>query len=429
MTEGKEGGISSGKFDLDPGDATGFYERGCRRLEKGEEHSAIEDFNSALGIDKKFAEAYVKRGRCLQGPRLPWPCPRRRQDWTALGSCDSGGTLGEGKIYGAIKEYGLATDSFTECVQLDPGCAEAYKLRAVSLWNLTGEIDRPIEDLKKAIELVPDQQGAYMSMGVLLSTAVNPAMTSDHRWLAIEYFDSAISLEPQSANAHYFRGSALMKLGEAERAIADMDKALELGGGNIDPWMLYRDRALSYFHRKDFAQAMADFDSAIESNPRDTISLNNRGSVHRVMGDYEAAVRDYTRAIDLLTYSDPNLDLPTVYINRAMCNRAMSNRAAGVGAHMLDRALLDLDRALSINPNRAEAYLERAKVHLEKGEIERYTEDMEKADALFSSAAEGLVGVSHDFSADDTIVFLGMDSGNTTEESLPNTTKAAIRNL
>ncbi|MFC1921764.1 hypothetical protein ACFLY4_00610 [Chloroflexota bacterium] len=42
-------------------------------------------------------------------------------------------------------------------------------------------------------------------------------------------FNSAIELDSQYANAYITRGESLIEIGENQRAISDLEKALELG--------------------------------------------------------------------------------------------------------------------------------------------------------------------------------------------------------
>jgi len=64
----------------------------------------------------------------------------------------------------------------------------------------------------------------------------------------------------------------------------------------------YGNRGNGYQIIKDFHRAIADYDQAIESNPKDPIIFNNRGIAYGNEGDNDRAIADFTEAIRL----DPN---------------------------------------------------------------------------------------------------------------------------
>ena len=52
----------------------------------------------------------------------------------------------------------------------------------------------------------------------------------EHPKRAIADYDRAIALKPDNASAYYTRGNAYYQKGDLERAIADFQKVVELGG-------------------------------------------------------------------------------------------------------------------------------------------------------------------------------------------------------
>ncbi|MFT7587359.1 MAG: tetratricopeptide (TPR) repeat protein, partial [Cellvibrionaceae bacterium] len=69
-------------------------------------------------------------------------------------------------------------------------------------------------------------------------------------------------------------------------------------------------RGLAYDYLKDYERAIADYDRAIELNPEDATAYNNRGNSYSNQGDEERAIADYDRAIEL------NPEEATAYNNR-----------------------------------------------------------------------------------------------------------------
>ena len=65
-----------------------------------------------------------------------------------------------------------------------------------------------------------------------------------------------------------------MKLKQYKEAIADYDKAIEL---NPKDAKAYYNRGNAKHQLKQYKEAIADYDKAIELNPKDANAYNNRG--------------------------------------------------------------------------------------------------------------------------------------------------------
>ena len=58
---------------------------------------------------------------------------------------------------------------------------------------------------------------------------------------------------------------------------------------------------------KQYKEAIADFDKAIELNPEDSAAYNNRGNAKDEFKQHKEAIVDYDKAIEL----NPNMQKPT----------------------------------------------------------------------------------------------------------------------
>jgi tetratricopeptide (TPR) repeat protein len=62
---------------------------------------------------------------------------------------------------------------------------------------------------------------------------------------------------------------------------------------------LYNNRGTAYGEKGQYDQAISDFNRAIEINPRYTMAYNNRGIVYRLKGRYDQAISDFNKAIGI----------------------------------------------------------------------------------------------------------------------------------
>jgi tetratricopeptide (TPR) repeat protein len=59
----------------------------------------------------------------------------------------------------------------------------------------------------------------------------------------------------------------------------------------------YTNRGQEYYIKKDYTQAIADFDMAIRLNPRTILAYGNRANARSALKQPDAAIADYTKAI------------------------------------------------------------------------------------------------------------------------------------
>jgi len=76
------------------------------------------------------------------------------------------------------------------------------------------------------------------------------------------------------------------------------------GCGNIESDKLYN-QGTELLKKGQYDQAIANFDKAIEINPRYAEAYNNRGIAYTKKGQYDKAISDYNKAIEL----DPTNDM------------------------------------------------------------------------------------------------------------------------
>jgi tetratricopeptide (TPR) repeat protein len=117
----------------------------------------------------------------------------------------------------------------------------------------------------------------------------------------------------------------------------------------------------------DLDGAMADFNHAIELNPKDDAAYYNRAQAKRLKKDTAGAIADYTRAIELGSKN------PAAYNNRGN-ERAENNDPDG--------AIADYTRAIELKPNYARAYYNRAIAKKEKGDASGAAADFKRARQL-----------------------------------------------
>ncbi len=93
------------------------------------------------------------------------------------------------------------------------------------------------------------------------------------------------------------RSSAHSDLKQYAQALADLDKAIELDPMNASA---YNNRGLlNSSHGKGWQAALADYDKAVELDPDFAVAYYNRGHVYAELKMNEQAKADYDKALSL----------------------------------------------------------------------------------------------------------------------------------
>lgn len=162
-----------------------FYNlRGVARGGDGSHERAIRDFDQALRINPRFAEAYFNRGNC-------------NRDLLRLAD--------------AIRDYSLA-------IEANPTMESAYLNRGAVLAS-RGDNPAALADFEKALSLNPRSALAYFNRGFIES------QQGDHT-AALPDFDRALNFDSHLAKAYLEKGTILEAMGKSEEAVHCYDRFL-----------------------------------------------------------------------------------------------------------------------------------------------------------------------------------------------------------
>jgi tetratricopeptide (TPR) repeat protein len=288
----------------------------------------------------------------------------------------------------------------------------------------TGEVQRKLELLDRAIELHPTSQ-AHLERALLSSSVREPARAMADLNAAIAFLDgdpSRLSLllsralllgrerrydeadvdlsevikATGSPEAYLQRAWFRRRSGRESDAARDVQQARKASDGLADPFYNEGVRALTrgdsgeaermfrfaldldplhsrahiamarlYMERHQFSEAVLEFDQAIPAHPRDPELYYHRGNVRLGAGLGEEALADFTKAVELA---------PTEPIYLA---------ARGLAYHRVRRdvpkAMADFSEAIRIDPKCHSAWYNRGLLDREQGHLEGAEQDLRRA--------------------------------------------------
>src|SRR5213594_2592593 len=319
--------------------------RGIEKAKNGDLDGALADFNRAIELNPKDDAPYYNRA---QARRLKNDTAGAIADYTRaieLGSTNPAAYNNRGNARAENKDRDGAIADYTRAIELKPDYARAYYNRAV-LKKEKGDKAGAKADFKTAQKLDPElasEESAADSKNDRLSLSPAPPASEESDEDPIE------------------RGIEKAKKGDLDGALADFNRAIELDPKNA---AAYYNRASAKMLKKDADGAIADYTRVIELDPKNVGAYNNRGILKARNNDPDGAVADYNQAIRA------NPKDAKAYINRGNVKKAKGD---------LDGAIADFTKAIELDSNLALAYKNRGEARQAKG-------DATGADADFKSA-------------------------------------------
>ncbi len=175
------------------------------------------------------------------------------------------------------------------------------------------------------------------------------------------------TLLAETAAGHTARGIARRENDRLDEAIADFDRAIELDPKHVEAW---DERGMTRQQRLaegDVEGAIADARRATELDPSRAMSW-----YHLALAIFDTDDQDAVRAaLDQAIAADPRM--AKAYKVRGIVRGAQGD---------IDGSLEDVDRALAIDPRFPAALKDRAHLLLQKGEHDRAVADLDRAIAL-----------------------------------------------
>ena len=173
--------------------------------------------------------------------------------------------------------------------------------------------------------------------------------------------------------------------GQFDLAIEQFNEALKADPACAYAYLL---RSTAYFGRfkaagkppgdsSDFNNAMADLDTSLTLDRDLAVSYQARAGMFELMKDYEKAVADCTRAIELYSATRPNPYLDLLYGQGRFDNKKELAQAYYIRGscyaklHMLDDALSDMDQAHEYDPQKELYPQEKERIERLRGAIEK----------------------------------------------------------
>ncbi len=215
----------------------------------GSNREAMDQFRIALRQKPTLASANLFAGLAevdLGAPKEALPLLKKARQ---LDPGSPAPLLGLGRTYLALRDYGLANDSYFKATQLNPRLAEA--------WYGVGITDRSLAEqrLNKAARGGPSVDQAELQKEA-----------KDLLGRALETLKRAIELDPTSARAHLILAESFSEAGRLVDAIPEFEAAIKQDS-KLDA--AYLGLATAYWRQGQFQDALPLLKRILASSPQD----------------------------------------------------------------------------------------------------------------------------------------------------------------
>lgn len=250
------------------------------------------------------------------------------------------------------RDLDLATECLTRSIELMPGHAEPLFQRALA-YASQNKLELALQDCDTVIEQHPEHGAAYGIRGRMLQV-------QGEFEAAIESCSKAIDLGWKASIARLARGFAYAAMGELDLALEDCDEVDELDPDNPLCCQL---RGMLSFHRGELDTAMQAFAKARDLVPDWIEPREQLAMLHRINQNPKAAVDEQTA----LVRQQPKC--ASHYVNRAFAYAQLAD---------FDRAHRDYDHAVNLEPENEQIIYLRGCYFLDRGMLEAALIDFDK---------------------------------------------------
>jgi tetratricopeptide (TPR) repeat protein len=201
-----------GKYHLD---------RGLSHYALANFKEALPDFQKAIDLNYKLAEAYSYLGVCLGNMQKPVESVSALNESIKLNPEDHFARANRGYYNSLLGDNRTAIEDFNTAIRLKPEDKTSYLNRGYTYIGMNDYV-KAKADFQKALEIDPEFIGAIVYMGITLTNTNQPQE-------ALEWLNRAIDRQPENPTLFYYRGVALINLGRTEEGCTDLQHSVANG--------------------------------------------------------------------------------------------------------------------------------------------------------------------------------------------------------
>ena len=275
------------KINNDRGNADLYVDRAKAHFAYKDVESAIGDMKIALNMDSSRAGYYIFLSDLYFTQNKTRDTRDMLRKAMKLDTGNSEAMMKYSQLFYLLKKYDTAIFFINRSLHFDRANATANFQKGMILKE-AGDTAKAVSGFQSAVELNTAYYDAYMQLGILFSVKKNP--------LALEYFTTALKIEPKSVEALYGKGKFLQDVRDYDNALKTYEELSSIAPDNQDA--VFNTGAI-FFEQKKYDEAIQKFEATITRDENFYRGYYGRGRCYETLGEKQKAIDDYRHCLAL----------------------------------------------------------------------------------------------------------------------------------
>ena len=315
-----------------------YYLRGIIYSKIEEWHKVEADYTMAIKLDSKDVDKYINRAQLYFDLKQ---YQKAEDDYNQILKIDEGevrGWAGLGRNYLNEKKYAEADRTLNQLIKLAPDYSSGHYFKALSAF----EQQKYIEAIDQMVQMLVITESTDSKKDCFFKHAAK------NYPYALAQVNRQIEKKPNYTYWILIRAEIYSKMGNFKSALSDYTNAFLLADESMRKEVLMS-RADCYMSAGMYNECIADYNECLKNDSTNAYCYGQRADAKRLQGDFEAAKKDFTRAIEL----DPSEGW--YYYRRGWVNDEFLG--------LVKEGLCDYNQAIALAPRNAYTYLQRGRLY------------------------------------------------------------------
>jgi len=275
------------KIEKDPSNASLYHQRAKVFYDQKKLPEASSDIEKAIQLDSSKAGYFLTSSDIFFVQNKTSRSKKDLEKCISLDPENIDCLMKLSELYLYVQNYKKSIEHLDRVLKVDKHNPKAYFLKGMNFKEM-GDTNLAISSMQTTVEQDPDYYNAYIQLG-LLHAARKQA-------IAVDYYNNALNLNPQSIEANYNKGIFYQEMGDFKKAIESYNIILQ-----IDSNYAHAHYNLGYiqFIQKNYQASIPHFNKAYKSDSQYADALYMQGLAYENLGEKNKARTIYLNTLQL----------------------------------------------------------------------------------------------------------------------------------
>jgi tetratricopeptide (TPR) repeat protein len=276
------------RIKSDPNDATLYLERGKLAVENDDPELALADMNRSKSLDSTNADIWVFAGQLSFLGNYKEQAKSQFLRALSFDDKQKDALCELAKLNFEQRDFKTAYNYANDAIRADEQYYLPYFVKGMILL-VAGDTAKAVRSMQTSLDLNPDFYIGFIKLGSLYEQAGKP--------LALDYYNSAISIDLKNVEAYYYKGMYLQNKVKLEEAYEVYDQIISID--STYSFAYYNQGFICLEYLGEFELGIEKFTNAIIYKAEYFDAFYNRGLCYENLGDLTKAEFDYREALKI----------------------------------------------------------------------------------------------------------------------------------